>query len=186
MAFDASGHLWTAHKENTVSRYTVSGTAFTASAVFSGGGLNGPSDIAIDHAGHVWVTNTTSSSLSEFDASGSALSPAGGFTGGGLNAPLGIAIDGDGFVWVSNQFGSTLSKFDGNGNALSPSGGYALDYGNGQIASFTDPPYSPTFRTGGYALSIDGAGTIWAGPNAVYGAAAPTVAPLSLAVQNNT
>jgi streptogramin lyase len=183
MSFDASGHLWTANKENTLSRYTVSGSAFTASALFNGGGLNGPGGIAIDHAGHVWVTNTTGNSLSEFDANGNALSPSGGFTGGGLNAPRGIAIDGDGYVWVSNQFGSTLSKFDGNGNPLSPSSGYLLDYDNGTTASFTG---TPSINPGGYALCIDGAGTIWVGPNAIYGAAAPTVAPLALAVKNNT
>lgn len=168
MAFDGSGNLWTANQENTVSKYTIFFSSFSSSAFFSGGGLNGPGGIAIDHAGNVWVTNTTGNSLSEFDKNGNALSPVGGFTGGGMNGPVGVAVDGDGNVWVSSPGAGVLSKFDSNGNALSPAGGFAL-------STTTDK-----------ALQIDNVGNVWYGGLVVYGAAAPVTTPLSVAVTANS
>ena len=168
MAFDGSGNLWTANQGNTVSKYTIFFSSFSSSALFSGGGLNGPGGIAIDHAGNVWVTNTTGNSLSKFDNNGNALSPSGGFTGGGMNGPVGVAVDGDGNVWVSSPGAGVLSKFDSNGNVLSPGGGFTF-------SATTDK-----------ALQIDNVGNVWVGGSVFYGAAAPVTIPLSAAVAGNS
>ena len=168
MAFDGSGNLWTANQGNTVSKYTIFFSSFSSSASFNGGGLNGPGGIAIDHAGNVWVTNTTGNSLSKFDSNGNALSPSGGFTGGGMNGPVGVAVDGDGNVWVSSPVAGVLSKFDSNGNVLSPGGGFTF-------SATTDK-----------ALQIDNVGNVWVGGSVFYGAAAPVTIPLSVAVAGNS
>ncbi len=98
---------------------------------FSGGGLSGPTGIAIDASGNIWAANPDNS-LSKFDpATRTFLSGPSGYIGGGLNTPVGIAIDGAGNVWVANNGstflannGSNISEFNSNGVAITGSTGY--------------------------------------------------------------
>ncbi len=89
---------------------------------FTGGGLFAPDIVAIDSAGHLFVSNFHGNSLTELNvADGSALSPT-GLTGGYrnpvINQPEGVAIDASGNVWMAtnssvNKGPSKLLKFIG-------------------------------------------------------------------------
>ena len=172
IAFDGLGNLWAANQENTLSKYALSGSGFATSRLFTGGGLNGPAGLALDHSGNVWITNATGNSLSKFDPNGNAISSSAGYTGGGLNLPQGVTIDGLGNVWVSNQVSNsnTLSEFDSSGNALSPSSGFAVP--------------SNSLNTSG-SIAIDASGNLWTGGVEFIGAAAPVVTPMSIAVRED-
>jgi streptogramin lyase len=69
---------------------------------FTGGGLHGPSALAIDQNGNVWIADYFGA-VTELSPQGQALSPASGFTGGGLNECYGLTIDNNGNVWVTNE-----------------------------------------------------------------------------------
>jgi hypothetical protein len=129
IAADASGSLWIADKHNHgVWEYKSSMTTWAPAA---GGpfpniaALNNPSSpggIAIDGAGHKWVSNQSvppapptpvSSSLTELSADGSTnLSPTDGFGSGTINGAYSVAIDGSGNVWVADG-GTTIIQFIG-------------------------------------------------------------------------
>jgi PKD repeat protein len=123
---------------------------FTVGLVFTGGGLNAPSSIAIDGSGNAWLANynnANGTSISKFSSVGAALSPSAGYTGGGLNGPASIAIDRSGNAWIANYGTNSVSEFSNAGAALSPPTGYT---GGGLDQPFTPP-----------SLSIDGSGNVW-------------------------
>jgi hypothetical protein len=116
--------------------------------------------VAIDGFGNVWSLNKTNS-VAKFTN-----------TGGGLSTPLAIAIDGAGTVWITNTTNS-LSEFTSAGVPVTST-------------AYTDSLNTPA------SIAIDISGNLWianSGNNTVtevLGAAAPTVSPLSVGVQNNT
>ena len=122
-------------------------SAWVLALGFTGGGLNGPSGIAVDAAGNVWVANNNGSGVSEFNSSGTAISPDTGFTGGGLYAPLGIAVDAAGNVWATNTVNS-ISELNSSGSAISPSTGFTGGGLNGGVA-------------GPNGIAVDAAGNVW-------------------------
>jgi len=97
---------------NTVSELTstTTGTSFGSAAAF-----NSPYGIAVDGAGHIWVTNRNTAAISELDSSGNILSPQTtgtapvnvlgfqSYVSGAINLPWGIGIDPSGNVWVGNN-----------------------------------------------------------------------------------
>lgn len=82
---------------------------------FSAGelGFYGPTRIAVDGAGNVWVANTLGNSVIVISGDGNPLSTKGGYRLKDTLEPLDIAIDAAGNVWVVNYGTSTLSKFIG-------------------------------------------------------------------------
>ena len=101
------------------------------SITYTGGGLHGPSALAIDQSGNVWVADYYAA-VTELSPQGSALSPAAGFTGGGLNECYGLTIDNSGNVWVTNEQSSgsvngglgSLTELSASGQILSGAGGF--------------------------------------------------------------
>jgi streptogramin lyase len=108
----------------------------TLAVSFGGGGLDYPTDLAVDSSGNVWAANYCSSSdpcgsVTELSNTGQAISPAGGFTGGSLWESYGLSIDLHGNVWVTNQQTASVNSGDGSvtelsseGQLMSPAGGY--------------------------------------------------------------
>ena len=126
---------------------------FTISLRFTGGGLSGPRDIAIDAAGDAWVANQASPTnnsvydVTELSSTGSVLSGTSGYTTASLNEPYGIAIDHSGNAWVTNFTGKSVTKLSPTGSNLSGTTGYtgtldepdsvAIDaYGSAWVTSF--------------------------------------------------
>jgi sugar lactone lactonase YvrE len=85
---------------------------------FSGGGVSGPSAIASDGAGFLWIANQFGNSISEFATTGIFVSPPSGFgssyvVGDTFNQPSSIAIDQTGGVWVANKAGNSVTHVFG-------------------------------------------------------------------------
>lgn len=118
---------------------------------YTGGGLHGPSALAVDQAGNVWVADYYAA-VSEVSPQGQPLSPSAGFTGGGMNECYGLTIDNSGNVWVTNeQTSGSVNHGLGSVTELNASG---------QILSGTNG-----FWGGGInfpvAVASDSAGNIW-------------------------
>lgn len=163
IAIDGSGNAWIADGYDNngypfavtgMSEFSNAGAALSPSTGgylniggYFGGGLNGPSSVAIDGIGNAWFVNSSFlvGVVSKFSGS-QALSPATGYTGGGLSGTDAIAIDGSGNAWIANGPTYSLSKLSSAGTALSPpTSGYT---GGGLIY-----PSS---------VAIDGSGNVWA------------------------
>ncbi len=107
----------------------------------TGGGMNGPTAVAVDSAGDVWVASFFGV-ISKFSPAGEALTPD-GIRGYGLNDSYGLAIDASDNVWVANRENSSaplgsITELDPGGQPLSGAAGYTaggLDY---PIAVATD------------------------------------------------
>ena len=103
---------------------------FTIAISYTGAGMNGPTPVAIDAAGDVWVGNTGSgaNSVSELNNAGSPVtgSP---FSGGGIDDPSSIAIDKSGNIWTVNAANNSLSEISNSGTPAmnSPYSGGGLD-----------------------------------------------------------
>jgi sugar lactone lactonase YvrE len=209
IAVDGTGNVWAAnvgslspadYTGDSITELPVSGGMPGTAKPITGGGLNGPYAIAVDHGGNIWVSNVgalnsdtddyTGTSISEFSAMGVPGTPV---TGGGLSGPDGIAIDGGGNVWVAN-YGTPpyslteVSIIGGNATAVSPGTGYT-----GEVAA---SPFGPVL-TNPLGIAIDGSGNVWVvnltngttTPDNVVefvGAAVPVVTPLAAGVKNGT
>ncbi|MES2392404.1 MAG: NHL repeat-containing protein [Acidobacteriota bacterium] len=148
IAVDGNNNIWITNSgDNSVTEMTQSNGFQNLSpnnSGFTGGGLSGPLNIAIDAEGDAWVSNynnATGNSITEITPAQTLTQ----FTGGGLQAPAGIAVDANDNVWVTNYFNgsTTVSAFNHNGTPLA-SGGFT----GGGI-------HNPI------AVAIDGASNVW-------------------------
>ncbi len=142
-------------------------TDWSIALSYSGGGLEGvmtakagPSAMAIDAVGNLWIANRSISSVTKLSnlgaflspyASGSTLATAGGFKGAGVNRPLQIAIDPYGSAWTLNN-DSSLSE--GTTSCLSATSLNPF-CGSGSF------PYAGVSGNVGAGLAIDGTGNVW-------------------------
>jgi sugar lactone lactonase YvrE len=99
-------------------------------AIYSGGGLNGPTSLDVDGSGNLWVSN--------YFGAASAFSPLGvplaatGYTDVGLNESFGMAIDTSNNIWIANEQSTggvnsnlgNIVKLNSSGQLLSGSSGY--------------------------------------------------------------
>ncbi len=111
---------------------------WTLPVVFTGGGMNGPSTVAIDGNGLVWVVSYGSapnySGVASLFSNTGVPSPPNGFTGYGIEQADGGAIDRDNNLWIVNA-ASDASINGGQGSVtLLNSSGPALP-GTSQYAS---------------------------------------------------
>jgi sugar lactone lactonase YvrE len=124
LAFDANGNLWVANAiSNTVVQFAASQLVASGSPTptvtlgATNGSLNGPSVLAFDAGGNLWIANTNASTVVEFAASQLAASgsptPAVTLsaTNGSLSSPSGLAFDASGDLWVANDIGGTVVEF---------------------------------------------------------------------------
>jgi hypothetical protein len=136
VALDTSGKVWMADSIDTTGDVdddpdsgSVSLLAADGSIVhdfITGGGITRPSDLVLDAAGTVWISNyattnpnTGNEAITELwgassTTPGAAISPS---TGYGLDAklvaPYALAIDPSGNIWVSNTYPGNIVMFFG-------------------------------------------------------------------------
>ncbi len=93
------------------------------------GDFSGPTSVAVDKDGYVYVTDTMNYRVEIFDADGKFVSQFGRHCDGpGCFAhPKGVAIDGDGNIWVADAMLDLLQVFNKDGELLAFLGGH----GNG-------------------------------------------------------
>ena len=116
---------------------------FTIGVVYSVGGFNGPSSVAVDSGNNVWVTNATGNSVTELSHAGLPLSGAAGFIAGAPNAPSAIAIDAAGNAWIANAGNSTVTKLTVAG------------------ANATGSPFTGGGLNAPSSIAIDSSGSVW-------------------------
>ena len=117
----------------------------------------GPTGLALDPAGHVYVLNHRRHAhyVQSFDTSGRLLLEWGGngtapgeFIGPATGGPDAIAVDGSGNVYVTDPGNSRLQRFDTEGSFLGAFG--SIGQGQGQ------------FISGPHGLAVDGNGNVYA------------------------
>ena len=138
-AFDKAGLFYVAEGNNTIERFTASGTSL---GTFASVNLNGPTGIAFDSLGRLYVANFNSNSIERFSATGLDLGSFGTF----LTNPAGIAFDGSGDLFVANYGAGTVSELSSTGSVLE-------SFGVGS------QPIGIAFNSAGNLLVAHGTGT---------------------------
>ena len=170
IAVDGSNNAWVTNTYSTgsVTALSSTGSLLATGAGFTGGGINEPVAIAVDHTGDVWTANYGNNSISKLNNSGSALSGSGGVTGGGMDGPDALSIDGAGSVWVASFLSNSIVELSKSASVVSGTSGYT---GGGIMAPIS--------------IAVDGSGNVWDinyltgySVTELIGAAAPVITPI--------
>jgi streptogramin lyase len=152
IAVDSSEDLWVADTGNSrveELRLELHGNKYTPTIVRTVGGLGtatgyftGPTGIAIDASGHVWVSDTGDDRIEEFEPTGAYMSQAGtaGDGNGQFSGPRGISTDPSGDVWVADTHNDRVERMAPGGAYLAQAGGAVSAAGNlsAPVAAATD------------------------------------------------
>jgi streptogramin lyase len=111
-AIDATGNVWFANYNGTVSALTSTGTA-VAGSPFATSNTNYSDGIAIDGASHVWVTNSFGQTLYALTDTGAVISPSTGYLANPATQADGIAIDPSGNIWYDSYSAAVLHEIVG-------------------------------------------------------------------------
>jgi DNA-binding beta-propeller fold protein YncE len=76
--------------------------------------MSGPTGIAFDRRGNVYVSDFYSSVATKYNPAGQVVLT----INNGIAQPEGIAVDARGNIYVSNQFANTLTVYDASGNLI--------------------------------------------------------------------
>jgi DNA-binding beta-propeller fold protein YncE len=84
------------------------------------GSFNFPTNLFVDNAGRLYVTDTMNFRVQIFDADGRVLKVFGtqGDTGGSLNRPKGVGVDSEGHIYVADSSFNNFQVFDREGRLL--------------------------------------------------------------------
>jgi DNA-binding beta-propeller fold protein YncE len=144
-----------------VVRFSESGTflgAFSVvergwfSKIFGGGG--GPTGIAIDGEGCIWIAHGLGNAISKFDPDGRLVLTFGhkGTSEGEFDRPRSVALDRDGCVWVVDAYNHRVQKFDATGRFLMTFGHRGDDpAGQGAL----NDPSGIAFDQSGFVYVVD-------------------------------
>ncbi len=114
------------------------------------GQLNGPSDVAFDSAGNIYVADTNNNRIEEYSPTGEFKAVAGGFSSPDvvLNQPWSMTVTSDGTVFVADTWDHKIVKLDKNLKKVKEWGG------GGQVEANGDP--FKLFGPREIALTADG------------------------------
>ena len=175
LAADSSGNVYVAdHGNNEIRKISASGSVSTlagqagnpGSADGSGGAarFNGPTGVAVDPSGNVYVSDPGNSTIRKITSSGTVTTlagsagTAGSADGSGsaarFNNPEGIAVDVAGNVYVADTNNNTVRK-------ITPAGVVTTLAGVAGQTGSTDGSGSSARFNGPYAVAVDGAGNVY-------------------------
>jgi sugar lactone lactonase YvrE len=165
IAFDRQGNLWVTDTD-TVKRFAAGGLGASgskaadvvlSSTVFSAG-VPGPSSLAFDASGNLWVAIVAANAVVRFTpdqlAASGSFEPGVQLTGADLSGPAGLAFDAGGNLWVSNA-NDAVVKF--NASRLGASDNNAADL---VLVGNTPGPSVGTLSTP-LGLAFDAGGNLW-------------------------
>ncbi|MGZ5201390.1 MAG: NHL repeat-containing protein [Telluria sp.] len=161
LALDRDGNLYVVDSWNcTIRKITPAGQVSTVAGTAGAWGyadgngaaaqFNGPTAIAIDAAGMLYVTDG-SNTIRKITPAGDVMTLAGAAWQGGeadgagssarFNGPSGVAIDAAGNVFVADAYGNTVRKVTpaGEVTTIAGSGNVGSQDGTGVMASFKGP-----------------------------------------------
>jgi len=175
VAVDGSGNLYVAdHNNDTIRKVSPAGAVTTlagsagipgsANGTGSAARFNGPTGVAVDSAGNIYVADAGNTSIRKI-AAGGIVTTFAGFSGvagssdgvgaiARFNAPQGIAVDGAGNVYVADTKNNTI-RMATAGGTVTTIGGAA-----GQTGSNDGPAGLARFNAP-YAVAVDGAGNVY-------------------------
>jgi gliding motility-associated-like protein len=174
VAVDASGNVYVGDQTNNLIRKITSAGVVTTFAGSSTHGFvngtgtaasfNGPTAVAIDNSGNVYVADNGNYAIRKITPAGVVTTLAGSGTLGSANGtgtaasfnnPSGLAVDASGNVYVADQNNQLIRKITPAGvvSTFAGSGTAALVNGTGTAASFDYP----------IGLTIDPAGNLYVG-----------------------
>jgi hypothetical protein len=131
VAVDSAGNVYVADFHNNTIRRVTSGIVTTlaglagsrgsADGIGSAARFNGPTGVAVDDGGNVYVTDTLNQTIRRVASSGVVTTLAGRGAGiigsgdgtgsaAGFDAPTGVAVDGAGKVYVGDYSNSTIRR----------------------------------------------------------------------------
>jgi streptogramin lyase len=126
--------------------------------------LNGPSGVAVDSVGNIYITNRSGNTITKRPSSGAAYTLAGsgteGFADGTgvaarFNGPWGIAVNSAGVVYVADMYADRIRRITPEGvvSTLAGSGIAGFANGTGTAARFNGP----------VGIALDSAGNVYVG-----------------------
>ena len=175
VAMDGAGNLYIAdHDNHTIRKMnpaggvtTLAGAAGIPGSADGAGGaarFSGPTGVAVDGSGNVYVADAGNTSIRKISANGTVTTfagvsgVAGSFDGVGtaarFNAPQGIAVDSAGNIYVADTNNSTIRKVTAGGTVTTIAGVA------GQTGSGDGPGGAARFN-GPYAVAVDSGGNVY-------------------------
>ncbi len=91
-------------------------------------GLDGPSDVALDHGGNLWIVDSNNCRLLKYGPDGSVVKQVGskGTHEGAFLHPEAVAIDREGHLYVADWGNSRVQKLDAEGRFVAEMGGFGI------------------------------------------------------------
>jgi sugar lactone lactonase YvrE len=175
VAVDASGTVYVADFDNdTIRKITSSGVVSTLAGLpgSSGGAdgtgsaarFDGPSGVAVDSSGNVYVADQYNHTIRKITSGGvvSTLAGLAGSSGSAdgtgsaarFNRPNGVAVDGSGNVYVADSSNHTIRRITSAGavsTVAGSSGMFGIEDGTGSAARFNRPN----------GVAVDGSGNVY-------------------------
>jgi uncharacterized protein (TIGR03663 family) len=131
-------------------------------------GGSGPTGVAVDDAGNLYVADTSTHLIHIYGADGQLLRSVGGFGSGTgqLYEPRGVAVDGEGNLYVADTWNARVVKLSPEGEQLATWGSGEQDLGDGRRATITDGTQagneaSPLGLFGPRGVAVDRDGNVY-------------------------
>jgi trimeric autotransporter adhesin len=115
-------------------------------------GLNGPTGVAVDHLGNLYIADTQNQRIRKITPSGRIVTVAGP---AGLNLPQSVATDSSANLYIADTFDNRVLKLSTGGILSVVAGTGTGGYNGDNIAATTAELYEPA------AVSVDGPGNLY-------------------------